>query len=98
MEDPLGSQSQKDWQAIGAASGIGCTIVVSLLVCIGGGVLLDRWLGTTPVMVLLGMVAGMIAAGYALYELAVLGRPDKGLVKLKRPTDRDSGESRTGRK
>lgn len=98
MENPLGSHSQKDWQAIGAASGIGCTIVVSLLVCIGGGVLLDRWLGTTPVMVLLGMVAGMIAAGYALYELAVLGQPDKGLVRLKRPTDRDSGKSRTGRR
>jgi hypothetical protein len=49
-------------------------------------------------MVLLGMVAGMIAAGYALYELAVLGRPDKGLVKLKKPTDRDSGESRAGRR
>lgn len=98
MGDPLGSHSQKDWQAIGAASGIGCTIVVSLLVCIGGGVLLDRWLGTTPAMVLLGMVAGMIAAGYALYELAVLSRPDKGLVKLKRSTDRDSRESRHGRK
>jgi F0F1-type ATP synthase assembly protein I len=92
MGDPLGSHSQKDWQSIGAASGIGCTIVVSLLVCIGGGVLLDRWLDTTPVM-----VAVMIAAGYALYELAVLGRSDKGLVKLKRPADRDSGESRTGR-
>ena len=91
MEDPLGPHAQKDWQAIGAASGIGCTIVVSLLVCIGGGVLLDRWLGTTPVMVLLGMVAGMIAAGYSLYELAVLGQRDKGLVKLKRSTDRDSG-------
>lgn len=93
MGDPLGSHSQKDWQAIGAASGIGCTVVVSLLVCIGGGVLLDRWLGTTPVMVLIGMVAGMIAAGYALYELAVLGQPDKGLVKLKRPHRSDGRDS-----
>ncbi len=91
MGDPLGPHSQQDWQAIGAASGIGCTVVVSLLVCIGGGVLLDRWLGTAPVMVLLGIVAGMIAAGYALYELAVLGQPEKGLVRLKRSTDRDSG-------
>src|SRR5690606_40958900 len=62
------SHSQRDWQAIGAASGIGCSVVVSLLLCIGGGVLLDRWLGTSPVMVLIGMVAGLIAAGYSLYE------------------------------
>ena len=93
MGDPLGSHSQKDWQAIGAASGIGCTVVVSLLVCIGGGILLDRWLGTSPIMVLVGMVAGMIAAGYALYELAVLGQTDKGLVRLKRSNRSDSGES-----
>ena len=94
MGGPLGSHSQKDWQAIGAASGIGCSVVVSLLVCIGGGVLLDRWLGTSPIMVLIGMVAGMIAAGYSLYELAVLGNPSKGLVKLKRSSRSDSGESR----
>lgn len=94
MGDPLGSHSQKDWQAIGAASGIGCSVVVSLLVCIGGGALLDRWLGTSPIMVLIGMVAGLVAAGYSMYELAVLGRPDKGLVKLKRRSNRGSGESR----
>lgn len=93
MGDPLESHSEKDWQAIGAASGIGCTVVVSLLVCIGAGVLLDRWLNTTPVMVLIGMLAGMIAAGYALYELAMLGSPDRGLVKLKRSERSDSGES-----
>jgi ATP synthase protein I len=93
LGDPLESHSEKDWQAIGAASGIGCTVVVSLLVCIGAGVLLDRWLNTTPVMVLIGMLAGMIAAGYALYELAVLGSPDRGLVKLKRSERSDSGES-----
>lgn len=44
-------------------------------------------------MVLIGMVAGMIAAGYALYELAVLGQPDKGLVKLKRPHRSDGRDS-----
>lgn len=93
MGGPLGTQSQKDWQAIGAASGIGCSVVVSLLVCIGAGILLDRWLNTTPIMVLIGMVLGMIAAGYALYELAVLGSPDRGLVKLKNSERPDSGES-----
>jgi ATP synthase protein I len=97
MGDPPGSQSQKDWQAIGAASSIGCSVVVSLLVCIGAGIVLDRWLGTTPVMVLLGMLAGMIAAGYALYELAVLGSPDRGRIQLNRSKRPDSGESGSDR-
>lgn len=48
-------------------------------------------------MVLIGMVLGMIAAGYSLYELAVLGRPDRGLVKLERSKRQDSGESRPDR-
>ena len=93
MGDPLRSQSQRDWQAIGAASGIGCTVVISLLVCIGGGIFLDQWLDTSPIMVLIGMVLGMIAAGYSLYELAVLGAPNRGLVKLDRSKRQDSGES-----
>jgi ATP synthase protein I len=93
MENPRESQSTKDWQAIGAASGLGCTVAVSLIVCIGAGIFLDRWLDSQPVMVLIGMVLGMIAAGYALYELVVLERPDRGRVKLKRSIRADSGES-----
>ena len=84
MENPLGSESQRDLQAIGAASGLGCTVVVSLLLCIGGGVLLDNWLGTSPVVVLIGVALGLAASGYALYELAVLDQPDRGRLKLKR--------------
>ncbi len=97
MGDPHESQTTKDWQAIGTASGLGCSVAVSLIVCIGAGILLDRWLGTQPAMVLVGMVLGMIAAGYSLYELVVLDRPDRGRVKLKRSNRADSGESVPGR-
>jgi ATP synthase protein I len=84
MENPLGDASQRDLQAVGAATGLGCTVVVSLLLCIGGGVLLDNWLGTSPVFVLIGVALGLATAGYLLYELAVLGLPDRGRIKLKR--------------
>jgi ATP synthase protein I len=88
--NPLGPHSERDWQSIGVASGLGCAIVVSLLLCIGGGVLLDRWLGITPIGVLSGVALGMFAAGYQLYELAVMGDPERGLVKLKkRAADED---------
>lgn len=92
--NPLGSQTQRDWRLAGAASGIGCTVVASLLICIGGGIFLDRWLGIEPVGVLVGVALGMAAAGYSLYELSVLGSPDRGIVTVeKKDGDEDSGTS-----
>jgi hypothetical protein len=52
------------------------------LLCIGGGIFLDRWLDTSPVFTLIGMGLGLASAGYSLYELAVLGDTRKGVVKL----------------
>lgn len=84
MEDPLGGTDKRDLQAVGAATGLGCTVVVSLLLCIGGGVLLDSWLGTAPIFVFIGIALGLATAGYLLYELAVLNQPDRGRIKLTR--------------
>jgi hypothetical protein len=39
---------------------------------------LDRWLGTSPILTFVGLVLGLGAAGYSLYELAVLSVPDRG--------------------
>jgi ATP synthase protein I len=69
MSFPQGPDSQRDWQMVGLASGLGCSVVASLLVCIGAGILIDRWLGTDPFGVLIGMVLGLVAAGYSFYEL-----------------------------
>jgi len=59
--------------AVGAATGLGCAVVVSLIGFIGGGVVLDRVVGTTPLFTLLGVVLGLVAAGYELYELTRIG-------------------------
>ncbi len=87
VKDAHDNETQRDWQAIGAASGIGCSVAVSIVVFIGGGVFVDRWLGTDPFGVLIGVALGLISAGYSLYELAMLGRSDKGMVKLKHPEE-----------
>lgn len=83
-ENPLESRTRRDWRMAGAASGIGCTVVVSLLLTIGGGIFLDRWLGIEPVGVLSGVALGLAAAGYSLYELTMLGDPDRGIVTVKK--------------
>lgn len=59
--------------AVGIAAGLGCSIVVTLIVTIGGGVLLDRRFGTTVVFTLIGLALGLAAAGYQLWELAQIG-------------------------
>lgn len=64
---------QQELRVIGVATGLGCSIVVALILCIGGGVLLDRQFGTSPVFTLLGVVLGLVTAGYQLWELAKVG-------------------------
>lgn len=88
---PLGTRRQ--WQTIGAATGLGCSVVTSVLLCLGGGVLLDQWLGTQPLLTLVGLALGLAASGYLLYELAVINQPERGLFKRRRPVSRhDRGE------
>lgn len=59
--------------------GIGWYFALSISGGIIGGVLLDRWLGLTPLFTLLGMAAGLAAAfggGYLLL-MEVLGRRER---------------------
>lgn len=64
---------QQDLRVVGVATGLGCSIVAALMLCIGGGIFLDRQFGTTPVLTLVGVALGLAAAGYQLWELAKLG-------------------------
>lgn len=69
---------QQDLRVIGVATGLGCSIVAALVLCIGGGVFLDRQFGTSPVLTLIGVVLGLAVAGYQLWELAMMaGKPDQ---------------------
>jgi ATP synthase protein I len=78
----------RDLHAIGIASSLGFSLVASLVVCIGGGALLDQWQGTTPVFILIGVALGLIAAAYQLYELTLLGKKDRESGPLGRALER----------
>ncbi len=56
-------------RAMAVAAQIGTSVAASVAIGIGGGYLLDRWLNTRPVFTLLGIVVGITAAGYTIYEL-----------------------------
>lgn len=51
------------------ASQLGFGIAGPLIVFIAGGVFLDKKIGTSPLFLLVGVVFGLIGAGYAMYDL-----------------------------
>jgi putative F0F1-ATPase subunit (Ca2+/Mg2+ transporter) len=61
---------------------------VALILCIGGGVLLDRQFGTSPVFTLVGVALGLMTAGYQLWELAKVGNPKTQAGPLTRQLSR----------
>jgi hypothetical protein len=67
------SPEQQDLRAVGVATGLGCSIVAALILCIGGGAWLDGHFGTMPLFTLLGVALGLAVAAYQLWELAQLG-------------------------
>ena len=58
---PDGDQSA--WRALGELSTVGLTLVVATVIGLAGGYYLDRWLGTSPWLTLIGLLFG-IAAGF----------------------------------
>ena len=77
MTDGHSPEQRARLGAVGAATGLGCSVVVTLIVCIGGGVLLDQALDRAPLFTLLGVALGLAGAGYELYELTRIGLKDR---------------------
>jgi len=49
--------------------GVGWFIGVSILVGVLGGLWLDDRFGTRPLFVIIGLVLGLIVAGYGVYQM-----------------------------
>jgi F0F1-type ATP synthase assembly protein I len=60
---------RKELSALALASQLGFTVAGPLIVFILGGIFLDKKTGTSPLFLLIGVVCGMIGAGYAIYDL-----------------------------
>ena len=91
MTDGPTPEQRAQLGAIGVASGLGCSVVVSLIVLIGGGVLLDQRFDTEPVLTLIGVALGLVVAGYQLYELSRVGLKDRPAGPLGRRLSRLPG-------
>ena len=58
------------WKALAELSTIGMTMVLATVIGLAGGYFLDRWLGTTPWLTLIGLGLG-IAAGFVNFFRSV---------------------------
>jgi hypothetical protein len=77
MPEGLPPEDQAGLGAAGVATGLGCSIVATVIFFIVAGVVIDRELDRSPVFTLAGVAVALIAAGYQLVELANVGRRDK---------------------
>ena len=63
MSEPRPEPDRRWIRQLGALSGVGLTLVVATVVGLAGGYYLDRWLGSSPWLTLIGLLFG-IAAGF----------------------------------
>lgn len=55
---------------LGLAFDLGLRLGISVILGLGGGLLLDSWLRTSPIFTLVGMVLGIGAAMYTIWDVA----------------------------
>lgn len=60
-------------QSWGLVLDLGMRMGLSVVIGIGGGVLLDNWAHTSPLFTLLGVVVGVGAAMYSIWDVARSG-------------------------
>jgi ATP synthase protein I len=75
------SGDQGTWKALGELSSIGFALVIATVIGLVGGYYADRWLGTSPWLLLLGLVLGIVAGFVNLFRS--VNRADRELDDTK---------------
>ena len=70
MADDGGKRSPAAHVPWGIAFDLGLRLGISVILGMGGGLLLDNWLGTLPLFTLIGVVLGIGAAMYTIWSVA----------------------------
>jgi ATP synthase protein I len=70
------SPPDRRWvRQVGILSGVGLTLVISTVLGLWGGYVLDRWLGSTPWLTVVGLLLGIASGFVNLFRAAgILGR------------------------
>ena len=57
------------WEVALRFIGVGWFIAISILLGVWGGLWLDGKLGTSPIMVIVGLILGLLVAFYGVYRM-----------------------------
>ena len=68
--DDAPERDARSSRSIGIAFDLGLRLGISVILGLGGGLLLDAWLSTSPIFTLVGMVLGIGAAMYTIWDVA----------------------------
>jgi ATP synthase protein I len=64
-------QNEKSWSALGFAWELGYSIAVPLVVFALAGRLLDKYLGTSPWLLLVGLLVAIVSSSYIVYKKTI---------------------------
>ncbi|MBI2936532.1 MAG: AtpZ/AtpI family protein [Chloroflexi bacterium] len=78
------------WTLAFRLAGLGWYIAFCIIGGIVGGWWLDRWLGTQPLFILVGVLVGSIVAFYGLYKMVL------PFLKQANSQDKSNGSNLTG--
>ena len=70
---------------VGVLSGVGLTLVIATVLGLWGGYVLDRWLGTAPWLMLVGLLLGIASGFVNLFRAAGLFGREGGQAERDRP-------------
>ena len=70
VDDESARPERNTAAGIGMALDLGVRLGVSVAIGLGAGLLLDSWLHTSPIFTLIGMVVGIAAAMYTIWDVA----------------------------
>ena len=59
------------WVVVLRLTGLGWYVAVCVVIGVGGGVFLDKLLGTVIVLTLLGIILGSVAAFWGVYKMVL---------------------------
>jgi F0F1-type ATP synthase assembly protein I len=85
------------FKVLALATQLGFAVAGPLVLFIGGGVWLDSQLHTSPWLFFLGLALGLLSAGAALYQVAVVGSRSNSATTPRRTRTRiDPGNNDAG--
>ncbi len=102
MEAPKMKQvengSKFDWRVVDLAWRMGYTIALPIVLLALGGRLLDKRLGTSPIFLLIGILASLAISTIGIYRIAApiiddLGKPDTSDSKSQTSKDNDTKDN-----